>query len=75
MELKPLLAQFGLSDKEVTTYLALVELGPSPVRSIAAHTKINRGSTYDALKALKEQGLVTFHDTESHQRFAGACFS
>ncbi len=50
--------------------MALVEMGPSPVRGLAGRTKINRGTVYDILKALQKQGLVSFYDTKTHQHFA-----
>ena len=70
MEIPIILKNFGLNEKEIAVYLALVDLGPSPVRIIAQKTKINRGTTYDILKALQQQGLVSFYDTKTHQHFA-----
>jgi sugar-specific transcriptional regulator TrmB len=70
MEIPIILKNFGLNEKEIAVYLALVDLGPSPVRLIAQKTKINRGTTYDILKALQQQGLVSFYDTKTHQHFA-----
>ena len=60
---------FGLNDKEIAVYLALVELGPSPVRLVSKKAEVNRGTTYDILKSLQQQGLVSFYDTKSHQHF------
>jgi sugar-specific transcriptional regulator TrmB len=69
MEIPLILKNFGLNEKEIAVYLALVELGPSPVRVIAQKSKINRGTSYDILKALQSQGLVSFFDTKSRQHF------
>lgn len=69
MRIEVLLKNFGLNDKEILVYLALVEIGPAPVRLIASRAKINRGTTYDILKNLKDQGLVSFYDTKTHQYF------
>ncbi len=69
MDIRALLKNFGLNDKETAVYVTLVELGPSPVRTIAAKSKVNRGTTYDILKALRDQGLVNFYNTKSHQYF------
>lgn len=69
MQLETILKDLGLNDKEISVYLALIELGPSPVRVIAAKSKVNRGTTYDILKSLQDQGLVSFYDTKSHQYF------
>lgn len=51
-------------------YLALIKLGPSPVRVLALASKVNRGTTYDILKNLISQGLVSYYNKESHQYFA-----
>src|SRR5438309_465039 len=70
MDIRIILKNFGLNDKEIAVYLALVELGPSPVRVVSAQSKVNRGTTYDILKALQKQGLVSFYDTKTNQHFA-----
>ncbi len=69
MNIQTILKNFGLNDKEAAVYLSLIELGPSPVRAVALKSKVNRGTTYDILKALQKQGLVSFYDTQSHQYF------
>ena len=51
-------------------YLALIKLGPSPVRSLSAESKVNRGTTYDILKNLITQGLVSYYNKKAHQYFA-----
>ena len=56
------LRQFGLDEKEISVYLALISLGPSPASVIASKSGVNRGTTYDILKKLHEQQLVSFHD-------------
>jgi len=63
------LQELGLSEKEVATYLALLELGPSSVRKVAEKTDINRGTTHDALKSLQTHGLVSYYHKETHQYF------
>lgn len=55
------LLQFGLNEKEISIYLSLISLGPSPVRLIARQAGVNRGTTYDILKSLEEQGLVSYY--------------
>ncbi len=66
-----LLKKIGFSDKEVTVYLTLLRLGPSSVRTLAHACQLNRGTTYDSLKWLQDQGLVTFYHSESRQHFVG----
>jgi sugar-specific transcriptional regulator TrmB len=63
------LSKFGLGDKEISVYRALLTLGPSPVRKVAVEAGVNRGTTYDILKNLKEQGLVSYYHKEKHQYF------
>lgn len=54
------LLQFGLDEKEISVYLALISLGPTPVRTISAKAGVNRGTTYDILKSLIKQELVSY---------------
>lgn len=61
MELKNILQEFGLADKEVDAYLALLELGPSPVRAISRKSGINRGTAYDMMRKLIDLGVVSFY--------------
>jgi HTH-type transcriptional regulator, sugar sensing transcriptional regulator len=69
MELPVILKKFGLNDKEIAVYCALIELGATSVRNISAKTGVNRGTSYDILKALQGHGLVSFYDTKTHQHF------
>lgn len=64
-----LLKKLGFSDKSAKIYLALLQLGPSSVRSLADFCDLNRGTTYDALKWLQEQGVVNYYKKESKQHF------
>jgi sugar-specific transcriptional regulator TrmB len=61
--------KLGFSEKSAQIYLTLVSLGPASVRILAKKTKINRGSIYEALKWLKEVGLVDYYEKESKQFF------
>src|SRR6266404_4383263 len=69
MEIQVILKNFGLSEKEIAVYLALVELGPSSVRDISAKSKVNRGTSYDILKSLIGMGIVSYYNKESKQYF------
>ncbi len=69
MHIQSILKSFGLSDKEVAVYLALVELGPSPVRTVAVKAAVNRGTTYDILKSLLKEGLVSYFNKATKQYF------
>lgn len=68
MELN-ILKKIGLSDKEINVYLASLQMGPSPVRKIAAISQINRGTCYDVLKSLIKMGLVSYYNKDKHQYF------
>lgn len=70
MEIAPILKQFGLSDKEIKVYLALLKAGPVSVRQLAGASGINRGTAYDILKSLKEIGLVSYYHQATKQFFA-----
>jgi len=50
----------GLSEKEIAVYLALLMTGQSTVNFIANKAKLNRVTTYDILKSLKEKGYVSY---------------
>lgn len=53
-----LLSELGFTPKERAVYLAILELGEAPVSPIARRAKVNRGTTYDILRALIAKGLV-----------------
>ncbi|MBI4150537.1 hypothetical protein HY492_00250 [Candidatus Woesearchaeota archaeon] len=53
-----LLKDWGLSEKEATVYLALLQLGPATVNQVAERADLIRTTTYDILKTLRERGLV-----------------
>lgn len=54
-----LLSHLGLTSQQATTYLALLELETVSVRKVAERTGINRGTTYEAIKALVAIGLAS----------------
>ncbi len=52
------LQYLGYSEKESRVYLALLELGPSPVSIIAQFMRENRVTIYSVLKNLVKKGLI-----------------
>lgn len=64
-----LLKRLGFSDKSALAYLELLRLGPASVRKLAEKLDLNRGVVYEALKTLKEQGLVNFYEKDAKQFF------
>ncbi|OGH90611.1 MAG: hypothetical protein A2479_01550 [Candidatus Magasanikbacteria bacterium RIFOXYC2_FULL_39_8] len=64
-----ILKKLGFNDKNATIYLALLRLGPSSVRKLAEFCDLNRGTTYDSLKWLQDEGIVTFYQKDTKQYF------
>jgi len=69
LELKELLKDIGLVDKEAQVYSALLPLGSASVRTLAEKTGINRGTVHDSLLALEVKGLVLSERRGSKRRF------
>jgi len=53
------LEQLGISSVAAKTYVALLELNSASIRKVAERSGINRGTTYEAIKGLVAQGLVS----------------
>jgi sugar-specific transcriptional regulator TrmB len=53
------LQKLGLSDKEAKVYLSSMEIGPSPVQSIAVKAGVNRATTYVMIESLISRGLMS----------------
>jgi len=70
MPIETILKDFGLSEKAVKVYMALLSAGSRSVRKIAEETGINRGTTYDILKDLQGKGLVSYYHKNKKQYFA-----
>ena len=64
-----ILEGLGLSQKEASIYLALLESGPTAIRKIAERSGVNRGTTYESLKKLQKMGLVSYFHQGKHQHF------
>lgn len=69
MAIEKTLKKIGFSDKEISVYLTLLQQGHSSVRKLAAAAKVNRGTTYDILKSLRQQGLVSYYHQDTKQYF------
>ena len=70
LKLKSTLIHIGFSQKEVTVYLALLELGQGTVSLIARRAGINRTTGYDILDSLSQKGLVSISGKEPKQEYA-----
>lgn len=53
------LEKIGLSPNEVKCYLTLLKLGSASANEISRHSGIHRVSVYDALRGLREKGLIS----------------
>src|SRR3989344_7886236 len=62
----------GFSDNEVKVYIALLKIGRSKAGRIAKECSLDRTSTYNALKRLKEKGMAASILESSRQVFAPA---
>ena len=69
MDITHLLKKLDLSEKGIAVYIALLQLGSSPVKDISREAKVNRGTAYDVLKELIGKGLVSHYSTKTHQHF------
>ncbi|MDD4319918.1 MAG: helix-turn-helix domain-containing protein [Candidatus Peribacteraceae bacterium] len=49
---------FGLSEPEISVYLALLELGTQPASVVARKAGLKRGHTYNVLSLLMQKGVV-----------------
>ena len=54
------LEKIGLSRNESKVFLALLELGPSPIGKIATGSRIHRTNAYDAIERLMEKGMISY---------------
>ncbi len=59
-----LLEQFGLSEKEIDTYLAILERGEAKASEIAAEADVSKRYVYSISEELDERGFVEVKDHE-----------
>ncbi|HSX44465.1 MAG TPA: helix-turn-helix domain-containing protein [Patescibacteria group bacterium] len=65
------LIELGLSHREASTYLALLELDLTSVSQISRHTGINRSTTYVVLNSLEKMNLVKVADDRKVRKYMG----
>lgn len=63
------LVKLGLSEREASLYLLLLQIGPSQVSSLAKRAQVKRVSVYSVLASLELRGLVTFEQTRLGKRY------
>ncbi len=57
--IKNYLLDFGLTDKEISLYLALLKTGPNTIMNLARETGIKRSTTHNNIEELIKKGLVS----------------
>jgi sugar-specific transcriptional regulator TrmB len=62
-------AEIGLETRDRRVYEALLGAPQSSLRKLAADTGINRGSVYESVKKLAEQGLVSSLEVGKQRRY------
>ena len=70
MNIRDLLTQLGLDDKEINTYLASLELGESQIMPLVKKTGIIRTTLLYVLEKLSEKGLIQTVQHATHRRYA-----
>jgi len=65
-----LLNRLGLDNNESATYLALLDLEAVSIRKVASQTGINRGTTYEIIKRLVNQGLVSVRTSGKREYYS-----
>ncbi len=70
IELQIKLIEAGLSEKEASVYLSLLELGSGTVSKISRRAGINRTTGYDVLDSLSVKGLVSISGKEPKQEYS-----
>ncbi len=72
MNKERVLADFGLTEAEVSLYVALLKLGEASASALAERTNTNRTFTYDRLKRLLGSGLVSYVVKDNKKYFRAA---
>ncbi|MBI1969586.1 hypothetical protein HYS48_02735, partial [Candidatus Woesearchaeota archaeon] len=62
------LTSIGLTEKEASVYLALLDIGKATATQLAEHTKLHRPSVYDILERLVQKGIAS-HIVEGDTRY------
>lgn len=63
------LERFGLSPNESKVYSALLELGESPVQTVAHKAQLQRPNCYAVLESLRKKGLVSLSVKSRGRRY------
>jgi len=69
IEISSILQDLGLSEKEVSVYISLLQLGESAASRVSEIANLNRITTYSLLKSLKEKGFCNIYEKNKIQYF------
>ncbi len=64
------LLELGLTEKEASVYVAMLELGPTSVQDIAKKANVNRSTAYLLLEGLMKRGLASCATRNKRQLFS-----
>lgn len=67
-----LLRKIGLTDNEISVYLALLKVGESLASKVAEEINLNRTHCYDVLESLAEKGLISYIIKANKKHFRAA---
>ncbi len=67
---KHIFEKLNFTPNEVEVYTTLLLSGSSSIRKIAEKAGLNRGVTYNALKALEKRGFISYYHKEKKQHFS-----
>lgn len=68
-KIKEALLQFGLNEKEIKAYLAILQIGEASVLSISQSSGLSRGTVFDIVEKLKLKGYVAEIKKGKKRRF------
>jgi len=68
-EIREVLGEIGLSEREITIYMAMIKVGENTASQISQVAKMNRITTYTLLKSLKEKGYCSIYQKNNIQYF------
>lgn len=69
MNIESYLKQLNLSDKEIETYLVLLELGQSQIVPITDRTRLPRTTTFHILEKLHERSLIEILENKTRRTY------
>ncbi len=69
LSVEKILRKVGLSGKEISAYLMLLETGPQKANYLARRTGISRANIYYHLENLREKGIVSVYTEETNTTF------